>query len=70
MYVDKTIRLPRMPRLLERDVLTLSGYHDKGDEVSFLLFEETVCSAVKQAVLDNQITKEEGLRIYDYFGWR
>lgn len=70
MYVDKTVKLPRMPRILERDVRELTAYYDDGDETAFLLLEETVCSAVKQAVIDNQITHEEGLKIFDYFGWR
>lgn len=70
MYIDKSIQLPKLPRLLARDIQELSGYYETGDETSFLLLEETVCSAVKQAVIDNQISREDGLKIFAYFGWR
>lgn len=70
MYIDKSVCLPKLPPPLDQEVRKLTEYYDKEDVCAFLLLEEVVCSGVKQAVIDKQLTREEGLMIFDYFGLR
>ena len=70
MYIDESVQLPDMPKWLRNDVDDLVALYREGDEVGFLCLEEPVCAWVKAAVEAGELSKRDGYRIFEYFGWR
>ena len=59
MYIDTNVHLPKLPPHLDEQVRKLTDYYNNVDIFYFLIIEEAVCSMVKQAVIDKQLTREE-----------
>lgn len=69
-YRDDTIKIGKLPKLLEEDMAEFDRLYNEEDEMGFLLYADGFEASVKQWLISGKISESDLDAIFRKYGWR
>lgn len=70
MYLDDTIRVGKVPEILQVIMDEVDGYYQKGDDVMYAVRSDDMEAITKQCCLEGLISEKQLDAIFRKYGWR